>query len=266
MRQRISEILAPFGVEHFGVCRFEDCLPLLPCLGARRLPEQARSVIVCLFPYRIGEWEARNVARYAVPPDYHKVAGGILQGLADSLARTSPGHLFVPFVDSSPLREVAAARLAGLGVVGRHGQLIHEVYGCQAFLGTVVTDLEISPDRPLEGGCLDCGRCLAACPTGALAPDRPLRRERCRSHITQKKGPLSPWEEAQIREGGLVWGCDLCTDACPMNTGVFTPITAFYENPAPLLTEANLDRLLEEKPYGYRGRAVLMRNVTLIRS
>jgi epoxyqueuosine reductase QueG len=180
-----------------------------------------------------------------------------------TLQAQHPTEEFVWFVDSSPIREVNAARLAGLGVVGLHGQLLHEEYGSRVFLGEIVTTLELQPSAPAKGACLRCGKCIAACPTGALTANG-LDKNRCRSAITQKKAPLTDWEQDQIRAGGLVWGCDLCSDACPLNRDKPTPIKAFYENPAPLVTGENLDRLLAIKSYGWRGRGVLERNIELI--
>ena len=264
MDKLLGGLLPPMGVDSFGVCAFGDCLPLLPCRAASRLPEAARSVIVCLFPYYTGEFPRRNVARYAVLPDYHAVAGKILEKLVQQLRTACPGEGFAAFVDNSPLREVSAAVLAGLGVAGRHGQLIHPRYGSRALIGAVVTTMDIAPSAPAAGSCLECGRCRAACPTGALEIGGGINKGRCRSHITQKKGELTPWEREQVAAGGLVWGCDLCADACPMNRDEKTPIPAFYDNPAPFVTGDNLEGLIAQKSYGYRGKAVLLRNIAII--
>lgn len=263
---QIRQLLGAWGVENVGVCRLADCLPLLPCGAARRVPVEARSVIICLFPWNIGDMgERRNVARYAVLPDYHTVVGGILRKAAATMRAECPDEDFACFVDSSPLREVSAAARAGLGVVGKHGLLIHPVYGADVFIGEIVTTLELAPTESgrVPGGCRNCGRCIAACPTGALMVDAPLDRVRCRSHITQKKGELTPWETGQILAGGLAWGCDICTGVCPIGTA-HSPIAAFYDHPVHRLTRRNLDSLLAEKPYGYRGRAVLERNLDIL--
>lgn len=264
IQQQIARLLAPFGVEDFGVCRFEDCLPLLNTRSAARVPEGARSVILCLIPYYIGEYPRRNVARYAIPNDYHRVAGGILSALAAGLLEQYPGERFVPFVDSSPLREVSAAQLAGLGAPGCNGQLISRKWGCHAFIGEVVTTLELAPATPVGDLCTGCGACYAACPTGALAPVGPFDRALCRSRITQKKGTLTEWEQRQVEDGGFAWGCDLCTDACPLNTKALSPVRALHDAPEAVLTPENLDRLLEQKAYGWRGRSVLSRNLLFL--
>ena len=261
---KLQSCLAAAGIDLWGVCAYRDCLPLRPCRAASRIPPEAKSVLVCLFPYYTEEFPRRNVARYAVPDDYHQVAGGILMKAAEALSGAYPGEAFAPFVDNSPIREVRAAALAGLGALGRHHMLIHPGYGSYLFIGSIVTTLELAPASAGPVSCADCGRCIAACPTGALQKGAGFRRELCRSYITQKKGTLNEWETQQVRQGGLVWGCDRCLDACPMNKREKSPVRAFHRNATPLFTPANLRELMLHKAYGYRGEAVLLRNYRIL--
>lgn len=248
-----------------GWCRFTDILPLIECRQKSRLPENPKTVIVCLFPYYVGEYPERNVARYAIVNDYHKVAGDILASLVAQLEAAFPDDEFVAFVDDSPVREVRAAYAAGLGAIGTHGMLIHETFGSRVFIGTVVTTLELKYKPEPEKSCLLCGRCLKACPTGALCEGGPLKRELCRAAISQKKRELSAFERDEIRAGGFVWGCDICADACPLNqTAPESPVKCFYEGVLPVLTRESLDAALSEKPYNWRGKDVLLRNLSII--
>lgn len=50
-KEKIGRILADAGLYHWGVASFSDALPLLECRAAVRLPQNARSVIVCLLGY-----------------------------------------------------------------------------------------------------------------------------------------------------------------------------------------------------------------------
>ncbi|MCL2056919.1 MAG: DUF1730 domain-containing protein [Oscillospiraceae bacterium] len=254
-------LLLSRGVEHFGVCAFGDVLPLIDCAGAKKLPENPKSVVVCLFPFYTGEYEKRNVARFAAVPDYHRAAGGIL-AQAGGFLQKQTGAKFAAFTDNSPIREVNAARLAGLGCVGRNGLLINRVYGPYIFIGAVVTDLQLEPSAP-GGSCPGCGECIRACPTSALGGEK-LDRARCRSFITQKTGELTDWERGEIAKGGMVWGCDICADACPLgkNTPI-TPIPEFLARREPYLTPENLDALHPDMPYNYRSKQVLRRNMAL---
>lgn len=64
---------------------------------------------------------------------------------------------FLFFTDNSPIREVTAARLAGLGFVGNNGLLISPAYGTYHFIAEIVTDLWLEPSMPMESGCEACG-------------------------------------------------------------------------------------------------------------
>jgi epoxyqueuosine reductase len=62
-----------------------------------------------------------------------------------------------------------AAVAAGLGNFGRHNLVIHPEMGTRVIFTVVMTDLELSPDRPIsERLCTDCGDCVESCPSGAL--------------------------------------------------------------------------------------------------
>jgi epoxyqueuosine reductase QueG len=248
-----------------GVCKYADALPLIECRQQRRLPERPKSIVVMLFPYYAGEYPNRNVARYAMADDYHGVCAAYLKAFAGMLQNAHPGHAFVPFVDVSPIREVEAARLAGLGAIGRHGMLINEKYGTRVFIGEIVTTLDMPASKPAEGSCLECGKCEAACPGGAIKQGKPIDKERCLSHISQKKGALAEEEQALLKKNGLAWGCDTCADICPHNRDPKpTPIDAFKKGLLPVLTLDNLEDALKTKPFNWRGRDVLVRNLGII--
>lgn len=250
----------------FGVCDISAAQPYLPCRAQSRIPAGARSVLVFLFPYYCGPQTRRNISRYAAIPDYHQVAGAYLARLQQLLGEACPDAAFEPFVDNSPLREVRCGQAAGLGVVGANGLLIHPRYGSYCFLGELVTDLPLTPSQPLGESCPCCGRCLAACPTGALQADGSVDQSRCRSAISQKKGTLSPWEKEQLRAGGLVWGCDICGDVCPLNQNLpLSPIPEFRQSVTPWMEEEQLLSLLDSRPYNYRGKKTILRNFDLLR-
>ena len=263
MTEIIHAAFTARGIWQVGVCAFSACLPLLEVRVKSRLPANPQSVIVCALPYYTGDYPQRNVARYAICDDYHKAGGEILQDISQQLAQALPGYAFVPFIDVSPIREVHAAFLAGLGVVGLHGQLITEQWGGYVFIGCIVTDLDLPPSQPVGGGCDECQSCVLACPTGALSPGG-LDVQRCRSYITQKKGGLTDWEAQQLRAGKMAWGCDICLDTCPHSKSAPTPLECLTRAPLPILTRDNLEAALKLKSYGYRGRAVLERNLKLI--
>lgn len=257
---------APHGVTKAGVCSLGALSRLLPCRGRALLP-QSGSVILLLLPYYTGSHQGRNLSLYAVPDDYHAVAQAILTDVAAALRTAYPKALFLPFVDSSPIPEVEAAELAGLGFRGRNNQLVTPEYGSTCFICELVTDMELDGvhGAAVRGGCAGCRRCLDACPTHALS-EKGFDPARCRSAITQKKGELNDWEREQVRCGGLVWGCDICLEACPHNAHPpQTTVDALRRN---LLSRLDHKALQGErvavKSYLWRGRGVLERNLDIL--
>lgn len=62
-----------------------------------------------------------------------------------------------------------AATRAGLGWIGRHCQLITRKFGSWIRLGTIFTDITLTPGSPAERSfCGNCRRCIEACPANAL--------------------------------------------------------------------------------------------------
>lgn len=267
VKEVASKILSGKEAFPFGICSFEQILPCLECRAKQRIPQDAASVLVCLFPYYTGEHKERNISRYAMVTDYHMIAGEYLNRFCKALQEVFPQKQFEAFTDNSPIREVSAAFHAGLGRRGKNGLILHPKYGSYVFIGEVVTDLVLQPDQPLNPGeCIGCGKCQNVCPQGALQSDGSVCLERCRSHITQKKGELTDWEIGQIQDGRLIWGCDICNDVCPMNqeAKVLTPVPEFLESAVAVLDAQIAERLLKTRAYNYRGKKTILRNIQLL--
>ncbi|OIQ12123.1 epoxyqueuosine reductase [Neomoorella thermoacetica] len=185
----------------------------------------ARSLIVVARPHPQpvrppGPGEGR-IARYALGPDYHLELRASLEALAGMLQRAG-ARLTAVQVDNGPLLEREAAYLAGLGYYGASCNLIIPGLGTGCALGLLITDLELEAGQPLtQATCRNCGRCLAACPTGALAAPGRLHPELCLSYLTQKRGVIPV--ELRPALGRYIWGCDACQEVCPENPPEFSP-------------------------------------------
>lgn len=230
----------------------------------------AKTILVGAFPYYAGDTPG-NLSLYCRGEDYHLVLGRRLQTVVDGLAQQHPDHHFIPGADNNPVPELAAAELAGVGWRGRHGLRIVPPYGSYVFLGTILTDLDVSQTGPSPGTLCGahCRACQKACPTGALT-DTGCDLSKCLSELTQKKGDLPPEAAAQITHSPTVWGCDLCQRACPHNqNAVLTPLPEFREDLLPSLTLEDLEGLSNKafrrqyaaRAFSWRGIAPLKRNL-----
>ena len=192
-------------------------------INPAKLMGGARSAIVVglnytppeLPPEPSGDAPTGRVANYALYEDYHPFVKQRLRDLIafiDSLVDTTSD--FKICVDSAPLAERALAVRAGLGFIGGNHMLINPEFGCQIFLGEIVTSLELPTDEPIAANGLDCDKCISACPTGALRSDGQFDAGRCINYLTiEHKGEIPP--ELAERIGDRLFGCDECVLACP---------------------------------------------------
>lgn len=158
-----------------------------------------------------------RIARYAWGRDYHLVVGRMLVELGRFLEREVPGVRWRRSVDTGPLMEKPLAVLAGLGWVGKHGNLLRTRGSSWTSIGVLVTDAEMSPSEPFATDhCGTCTACMDACPTGAIVRPSVVDSRRCISHATIELREAAP-RELRGSQGSWVFGCDACQDVCPWN-------------------------------------------------
>lgn len=181
----------------------------------------AKSVITLLlnyFPAQQQPESAPKVSRYAYGRDYHEV---IREKLNDFLARLreSIGEINGRgFVDSAPVLERAWAQKTGLGWVGKNGNLINRQMGSYFFIATLITDLNLEYDDPFaKDYCGTCRKCIDACPTEAILPDKQINGSKCISYFTIELKDLLIPEEMKGRFKDWAFGCDICQEVCPWN-------------------------------------------------
>ncbi|MBV8518265.1 MAG: tRNA epoxyqueuosine(34) reductase QueG [Acidobacteria bacterium] len=199
----------------------------------------ARSVVSILVPYA-GERPAappgalsHHIARYALGDDYHEVLDRILRKFEAALDGVKTWR----YVDTGPLSDRAYAAQAGLGWIGKNGMLIDEQHGSYVFIGTLLTALEHDVEAAtVADRCGACTRCLDACPTNAILPDRTLDSAHCISYATiEHRGALDAFVAERLE--GNAFGCDVCQEACPWNHApadahpAFAPREAYRATP-----------------------------------
>lgn len=191
------------------------------CHPSELLP-QARSIIALGLNYRTAPPpKATNdrlrgrVSRYAWGQDYHKVFERRVKALLPRLHDLG-GEQAKFYVDYGPMPDRAVAQRAGLGWFGKNTNILVPGLGSWVFLGEIITDLDLEPDRPLKKSCGRCTTCIPACPTGAIPAPYVIDNTRCISyHTIENRGPVP--RELRPLMGDWVFGCDVCQDVCPVN-------------------------------------------------
>lgn len=162
-----------------------------------------------------------RIARFATTDHYAPVR--IALGAVADLLR-SGGHRAEVVVDDSRLVDRAAAVRAGVGWSGKSTLVLVPGAGPWVLLGSVVTDADLAPDRPMRRGCGTCEACLPACPTGAIVAPGVLDVRRCLSAVLQAPGWIP--RELRVAVGDRLYGCDDCLDACPPGDRIRVRATA----------------------------------------
>lgn len=159
-----------------------------------------------------------RVASYAWGDDYHAVLADRMVVLVDFI-EAQVGHPFPNrwYTDTGPILERDFAQRAGLGWIGKNTCLINPHQGSYFLLAEVLLGIDLEPDPPfLPDLCGTCTRCLDACPTQCILPDRILDARRCISYLTiELKGSIPADLRPQM--GPWVFGCDICQEVCPWN-------------------------------------------------
>ena len=89
--------------------------------------------------------------------------------------------------------------------------------GSYFLLAEILLDIDLDTDPPTTPDrCGTCQRCVTACPTQCLRPDRTLDANFCLSYLTiENKGQIPP--ELRKKMGNRIFGCDICQQVCPWN-------------------------------------------------
>lgn len=189
----------------------------------RQILPECQSILVLALPYSPhSEFKIQNseprIAAYALGGDYHEVIAPRLRQIVQFVEEQA-GHP-VPnryYTDTGPILERELAQRAGLGWVGRNSMLINPRAGSTFLLAEILLGIELEPDDPFPTDhCGTCTRCLDACPTHCILPDRTLDARRCISYLTiENKGEIP--EDLREPVGGWAFGCDICQQVCPWN-------------------------------------------------
>ena len=184
----------------------------------REILPECKSILVLATPYSPPSPSRGGVASYAWGADYHEVLPPRMKELVHFIEEQVGGPVKNRwYTDSGPILERDLAQRAGIGWIGKNTCLIHPKHGSYFLLSEIFLDLELEPDRPfLTDHCGTCRRCIEACPTDCILPDRTLDATRCISYLTIELKEDIP-VELRDKIGNWVFGCDICQMVCPWN-------------------------------------------------
>jgi epoxyqueuosine reductase len=170
------------------------------------------------FPSETQTIEAPKISKYAYGLDYHEVIREKLKQLLESVRARAGTINGRGFVDSAPVLERTWAQKAGLGWIGKNGNLINKQNGSFFFIATLITDLELEYDDPMvKDYCGSCTKCIDSCPTEAIMPGKVINGSKCISYFTiELKDEIIP-AEMKGKFDNWMFGCDICQDVCPWN-------------------------------------------------
>lgn len=159
-----------------------------------------------------------RIAAYAWGDDYHDVLPERLQAIVtfiESQVGAPVSNRW--YTDTGPILERDLAQSAGLGWIGKNSMLINPKLGSYFLLAEILLGVPLESDTAFTPDhCGSCTRCIDACPTACILPDRTLDSRRCISYLTiELKGAIPT--ELRSKIGNLVFGCDICQEVCPWN-------------------------------------------------
>ena len=243
-----------------------------------RLVPGAKSVITLLlnyFPKELQKDDSPKIAKYAYGEDYHEVIKTKLNLLLQFIKKEIGEINGRGFVDSAPVLERSWAQKSGLGWIGKNGNLINKQNGSFFFIATLITDLELTYDNAYtKDYCGTCTKCIDACPTEAILPDKVIDGSKCISYFTiELKDMLIP-ENMKGKFDNWMFGCDVCQDVCPWNRFSnsanevnFKPlpeILNFTKNDWEELTEESFKKIFAHSPLKRSKWKGIKRNLEFI--
>ena len=202
----------------------------------REILPECKSILVLATPYfppnRTAESSPRErsasevemgemrgqVASYAWGDDYHDVLPVRMKEIVKFIEEQVGGPVKNRwYTDTGPILERDLAQRAGIGWIGKNTCLINPKRGSYFLLSEILLDLELEPDPPfVTDHCGTCRRCIEACPTDCILPNRTIDATRCISYLTIELKDDIP-TELREKVGNWVFGCDVCQMVCPWN-------------------------------------------------
>ena len=109
----------------------------------------------------------------------------------------------------------AVARLAGIGWQGKSLLIVSPQFGPRIRLSTVLTDMPLSSDKPMNNRCGTCNKCTNACPASAIKNIRTEDRYANREDALHFRRCVEQTRRFKARLGIAAQICGVCVRVCP---------------------------------------------------
>lgn len=235
--------------------------------------KDAKSIIVCLFPYKMKTKEKSNLSNYTYSKDYYVIVKEKLETIANFLDENIENFKYESYVDTGPLVDRYIAHRAGLGFYGINAHLINDDYGTYFFIGYIINNHPFKADKAMDRTCFECMKCKEKCPGNIILGNFDINPKRCRSYISQKKKDLDELDIDIIKKDNILFGCDICQKVCPHNGGIKeTNIKEFKEDLIYKLEYEEINAMSNKafkrkygnRAFAWRGRKLIKRNHEII--
>jgi epoxyqueuosine reductase len=240
----------------------------------REILPECKSILVLATPYSShseqGQGEG-SIASYALGNDYHDILPARMKELVQFIEEQVGSPIKNRwYTDTGPILERDLAQRAGLGWIGKNTCLIHPKHGSYFLLSEIFLDLALEPDPPfITDHCGTCTRCIEACPTDCILPNRTIDATRCISYLTIELKESIPIE-LRDKMGNWIFGCDICQRVCPWNRFAGQGDSRFGDqNPIHSLTEdltlstQEFNQRFKQSPIQRAKRRGYLRNVAV---
>ena len=217
----ISEKLKALNVSDYGFAYMGDTdgykYPSLP---------YAISIVIKLSDFVVDEIDDAPTFSYF---HHYRTVNSFIDSvmLQTGLLIERQGYKFLPIAASQSVRggddrytgvfqHKTAARMAGLGSIGKSGLFLSDKFGPRVRLGTILTDMPFDTATPHDNDvCIDCDACVRACPAMAITGNA-WHEGATREEIVSAQA-CSEYMKAKFQHIGRGVVCGICMKVCPVN-------------------------------------------------
>ena len=175
-----------------------------------------KAYVLLIMPYEGGISPAG--VREGVISPYYK-ASNRAHAAAREIAKKLEQLGYSAYADTKTAVKPLLVR-SGIGEMGRNSLVGIDGLGSRFHVQLIVTDAPLErvrlslPVKKLAVRCLECERCVKACPAGAIGENFAIDTDKCLRAVSELTPPPA---DKRRKLGNRILGCDVCQDVCQIN-------------------------------------------------